>query len=314
MNIPQNHSARPRSKLLRRILELSALEFEHLTYDLLTLKGLRNVSWRTPGTDGGRDLQGEHLRSDLSGEIQLERWYIECKRYSRSVDWPTLHAKISYAYNAEVDFFLLCTTSTLSSPCKDEVQRWRQRFATPRIRAWEGPQLERLVQREPLLLAKYGLSEAGVAEPAVLPLLHLAAKSSHSAHGAAVLAGGCHPALELSTALLELATSLLNNNFGATGSKRFLPERDLYPWALCHGTPSSQFNSYGIRALLAASRFLGRGDKPTRLTVADENGNSLILTPFPDSKAGDDIVRHVALLANLEISRTDNESLLIHSR
>lgn len=278
---------------------------------------MSNVSWRTPGADGGRDLEGQHLHVDLSGEIRLESWYVECKRYSSSLDWPTVFGKLAYAENAGADFLLLCTNSTLSPACKNEVSRRESRRLTPKIRAWEGPQLERLIARESILLAKYNLSEGASLETSALPLLRLAAKSSDAAYGAAVLAGICHPALEFSAALLELATALLDNGIRSGAGRRFLPARDLYSWAHTtdrDGSPKD-FDSYGVRALLAAARFLSRGKEPVEIQFQTSNrGFLMIIKPYPATPVGIEIATTIALLSDLEINMTHSNTLWVGNR
>lgn len=127
--------------LIERIAALDPREFEHLTFDLLAIEGVRNLIWLAPGADGGRDIQGDVLRLDLSGAATLERWYIECKRYSSSVDWPTLYMKLAYAVNHNADYLLLCTTAFLSPRCKDEVQSYNLARRRPLIRYWDRPTL-----------------------------------------------------------------------------------------------------------------------------------------------------------------------------
>jgi Restriction endonuclease len=305
-----------RRALLDRISALSPQDFEHLTYDLLVLKGMTNVSWRTPGADGGRDLEGESLYVDLSEELRLERWYVECKRYSSAVDWPTVFGKLAYAENAAVDFLLLCTTSTLSPACKNEIARREGRRLYPKIRAWEGPQLERLVAREPILLAKYSLVDIAPLDTAALPLLRMASKAAYAAYGAAAIAGACHPGLEFSTALLELATSLLDNGLSWRTGRRFLPARDLYSWV--HATDGDKapkdFDSNGVRALLAAARFLSRGREQISVAFRDDrDGVIAVIRPYPSSRGASEIAKTVALLANVDYQLTNSE-LIIKNR
>src|SRR5688500_18811623 len=120
--------------------DLKALDptiFEHLVYDLLVLSGLRNATWRTPGADGGRDIEGTAIHADLSASVTHQKWYVECKRYEASVDWPTIYGEIAYADNHGADFLLICTTSSLSPRCKEEIQRrdaLRQRL---QVRYWD---------------------------------------------------------------------------------------------------------------------------------------------------------------------------------
>jgi hypothetical protein len=77
-------SRRPRSKLVARLKQMQPQEFENLAYGLVFLCGAQNLRWRTPGADGGRDLECEFRVADFSGEHATEKWYVECKRYGKS--------------------------------------------------------------------------------------------------------------------------------------------------------------------------------------------------------------------------------------
>lgn len=59
----------PGDDLLDGMKTLSPTAFEHLIFDLMILTGLRNVVWRSPGADGGRDIEGDFLTvvSAISG-------------------------------------------------------------------------------------------------------------------------------------------------------------------------------------------------------------------------------------------------------
>ncbi|HDZ9489188.1 TPA: restriction endonuclease, partial [Vibrio cholerae] len=85
------------------LLSLSPEQFESMTFDIVTALGLRNAVWRTPGSDVGRDIEGNYYISDLSGLYQKQKWYVECKRYAKSVDWPTVWNKIAYAETHSAD-------------------------------------------------------------------------------------------------------------------------------------------------------------------------------------------------------------------
>ena len=95
-------------------------QFENMTFDLLHAAGLKNLVWRTPGADGGRDIEGTFSAIDFSRHYQNQSWYIECKRYSNSIDWPTVWSKISYADVKGADFLLLVTNANPSPSCETE--------------------------------------------------------------------------------------------------------------------------------------------------------------------------------------------------
>ncbi|MCK1970052.1 restriction endonuclease [Franconibacter sp. IITDAS19] len=139
------------------LLSLSPTKFENLTFDVVTALGLRNSVWRTPGSDLGRDIEGDYFISDLSGQYQKQRWYIECKRYTSSVDWPTIWNKISYAETHVADILLFVTSSSLSPQAIDQIRLWNKANKKPLIRFWGAVDLCAKLNLHPQIAKKYGL-------------------------------------------------------------------------------------------------------------------------------------------------------------
>ena len=128
-------------------------EFEHLVFDMLSLRGLSNVDWRTPGADGGRDIEGLWTQFDLSGYEQRTKWFVECKRYAAAVDWPTIYEKVAYADSHQADVLLMCTSSSFSPAALTRVAEWNDRRRRPTIRLWPQHELHLRLQQHPDLLA-----------------------------------------------------------------------------------------------------------------------------------------------------------------
>jgi hypothetical protein len=250
---------RPQSStVLAKLKKMPPRLFEHLTFDLLTNMGLLNAEWRSPGADGGRDIQGVFPIIDLSEMRSTQSWYVECKRYATSVDWPTVRAKLAYAENHRADFLLMVTTGHLSPNCKEEIQRRDHRRERPYIRFWDAPVLELLVSRHPQILAKYGLTNAPAQHVAsILPLLHISTQLLQTSCASSPLAAGY--ALEFAAAVLELIDSRLSElkRQSRIGNLRpFRIDRDMYAWVKYSGHPSlSQFDGYALRALFSGARF-----------------------------------------------------------
>lgn len=163
-------------------MDLSAIEFENLIFDLVVVSGMVNVSWRTPGADGGRDIEGIFYEMDVSGTSRIRKWYVECKRYSQSVDWPTIYKKIAHADSHQADFLLLCTTSTFSPAAITEVERWNSQRRPLLIRLWPKHELENQLKRHPDLLLKYGLGPRTATPGKSLLAVALALSKSVSSH------------------------------------------------------------------------------------------------------------------------------------
>lgn len=255
--------------LIKKLRRLSAREFEHLSYDLLTLSGLRNAVWRTPGPDAGRDIEGECFGTDLSETLSVQRWYVECKHYQTAVDWPTVFAKLAYASNHHADFLLLITTGHVSPRAKEEIALRSRRREWPAIRFWDAPALENLVARHSFLLEKYRLASAGTDLQRAAPLVALASKAVQSAHGHAALLGATSPPLELAAALVDLLA--VRQAGWREGWSPFKPDRDGYDWLRLPKTPDlGKFDSYGLRALATATRFFS-------------NATALVMQPGKES-------------------------------
>ncbi len=146
--------------MLKKINTLSDTDFENLTHDLVVCLGMKNVSWRSPGSDGGRDIEADVVREDPTGEVFSESWFIECKRYSSSVSWPLVYEKVAYAESNNVDVLLIVTNAKLTPSCLNEVSKWNAQRRTLRITHIDGPRLKIRLESYPLLLAKYGLVSA----------------------------------------------------------------------------------------------------------------------------------------------------------
>lgn len=145
------------------IAKLKALgdrDFENLTFDLMIYSGLRNASWRTPGADGGRDIEGAWTIVDPAQQVRQELWYSECKRYKSSVSWPTVFEKVAYASNASADVLLLVTSGAVTPNCKNEIAKWNAQKRRPLIQYLDGGRLAMKVAEYPTLSTKYGLSKS----------------------------------------------------------------------------------------------------------------------------------------------------------
>jgi hypothetical protein len=294
--------ARPKPKkdkrtLLARLKALPERDFEHLVYDLLIISGLQNAVWRTPGADGGRDIEGDYPAVDLSEDIRLQRWYVECKRYAQSVDWPTVYEKIAYAANHDVDFLLLVTTGTLSPNCRTQLSLREQRRDRPAVRAWDGAALENIVAREPLLNLKYGFADERVhAGPSFQRLVTIASKAMQAAYGRGTVSGAD---FEFAVAVMELVSARCRE--APHVKKRFVVARDAYSWSRIPSTLNmSSFDSYGMRAILSAVRFYG-GLNVVDLGAGAEAGTCQIPLSPPIGATLTAAVRAIALWSNVEV-------------
>jgi hypothetical protein len=232
----KKRSMSQQKRLINSLKEISPTEFENLSFDLLLLCGLKNVTWRTPGPDAGRDIQGQSMAMDFSGHINIEEWYVECKRYKNSIDWPTVFKKLAYAENHEANYLLFITTASLSPRCKEEIQKRELRKVRPRIRFWDGPELETRIMRQPFLLLKYGFENSNeIWGESILPFISHISKSIQAGYGQQVLLGINNSAIEMSAAIVDLMLEKTENITKTINlkSKKTSIKQDLYEWCNC---------------------------------------------------------------------------------
>lgn len=246
--------------LLARLRSFPPRKFENFVFDLLILSGLRNPVWRTPGPDAGRDIEGEAVSMDMSENLTLERWYIECKRYRKSLDWPAVFEKLSYASNHNADFLLFVTTGVLTPRAKEEMSRRAAAKLRPILRVWDATLLGTVALRYPLLLRTYGLvHDAQIAVTSLLPLVDIASKSVQSAYGHAVMRDTVDPALEFAAAVVELIAVRAATSGELQPVRPFRRDRDLYPWCVLRGPAQlDRFDAYAFRTLLAGVRLFSQ--------------------------------------------------------
>jgi len=137
--------------------DINPQDFENLTYDILQTIGLKNLTWRTPGSDAGRDIEGEYYQPDISGSFIRQKWFIECKHYSSSIDWATVWKKIAHADSKNADFLLVATNSNPSPQCESEISNWNNQSHRVKIRFWRGYDFDRLLLTYPNVAQKFGV-------------------------------------------------------------------------------------------------------------------------------------------------------------
>lgn len=238
--------------VLEQLKLLPARVFEKLTYDLLLSAGIRNLTWRTPGADGGRDVEGEVLFVDFSGYEVVQKWFVDCKRYNSSVSWPVVHEKASYADSSGADYLLIVTTASLSPKCIDEVQRWNKSHKQPLIRAWAGADLEIKIKSSPILLVKYGFETLPNSVHSHYPILTTLMKIVLAAQSKAYFDSYSNRYIEAAAAISELLCSRIDpaNDSYKFYFQRFSPDEDAESWIdVSTLDPLAKYDRNNIKAL-----------------------------------------------------------------
>ncbi|NBC33341.1 MAG: hypothetical protein GVY13_11755 [Alphaproteobacteria bacterium] len=248
---------------LRQIDELSADQFENLTYDILQSAGMRQLVWRTPGADGGRDIEGQVYRKDFSGYEEIQRWYIECKRYKASIDWPTIWSKISFGDANNADYLLIVTNSNPSPQCESAIKKWNVGHRMPSVRVWRGYELDHLLNIYPLVGAKYGLRDmkfSGIREIQSLGLE--ISKISQSAYASYKFGGDFIGGLEASATLSELFAKRIDDIafYGKFARNHFAKNPALFEW-VDFDTHSYETDELALRAICATLRYITQSQR-----------------------------------------------------
>jgi len=298
--------------MTKSISDLLPSEFEELIFDLVQSLGLKNAVWRTPGRDGGRDIQGEWYVDDLSGHIGRQVWYVECKKYEASVSWPAVWEKIAFAESNQADVLLFAVTSSLSPQAVDEVNRWNANRKTPLIRFWNGFDVEKQLRLYPVIAIKYGLTPNPSSEigGALLPTVNMLLKFSISAHSAEVFATPAESKRAVLYSLSELISARLSEieYDGAFCIANFRASKDGFEWLdNSMALERLQVDIYSIRALICYLKdFLGL----PRMRV-HEGLKSVFFelkADLPTAVFRD--LREISLLSNFELCENNKQLLL----
>ncbi|MBR8332662.1 restriction endonuclease [Burkholderia ambifaria] len=135
--------------------DLKGKDLEECVYWLLDAMGAKDLEWRIGGSgggaaDGGRDLEAHFFEPDEEGEIRQQRWWIECKGRTGTVESNEVKAAVNNALAYDgVDRLIIATNTQYSNPTLDWVKEWQKKHPTPKIQLWDQAHLERYLSRNP---------------------------------------------------------------------------------------------------------------------------------------------------------------------
>ncbi|ESZ66685.1 hypothetical protein X727_27000 [Mesorhizobium sp. L103C119B0] len=299
-----------------KLTDLLPGQFENLTFDLLQAAGLRSLVWRTPGADGGRDIEGVLSAVDFSGHYQNQKWYVECKLYSSSLDWPTVWKKIAYAESRGADFLLIVTNSNPSPACETEISNWNLNKNRLVVRSWRGYELLHILSSYPAVAAKYGLLEKLTeAEISLQPLMAEVMKAAQAAHVAHQFGRSFSMPLEASAAVAELISMRQDqlHVYGKIVASRSASEPPDFEWLEWTGAANG-WEDVGLRSLLTMMRYTS-GSK--NIVARAESGHlhmDMIHPRFALTPSTRKTLVEIALWANIEIVELSDESAVLQNR
>lgn len=134
--------------------KITQLEFENLCYDLLYALGFRNLDRRGGTADRGRDIEAIWKIKDPSGDIYLQKWFVECKFYKQGIPIRKIHDKILWADLELPDVFLIITNSYLTNKAKYLLKKIQEKKQY-NVLIWENEKIEKLLLKQPSILEKY---------------------------------------------------------------------------------------------------------------------------------------------------------------
>lgn len=280
---------------------LTPTQFENLVFDLMTAMGLKNVTWRTPGPDGGRDIEAEQIEPDFAGVHTKSKWFIECKRYQGSVDWPTIYDKLAYADSEHADYLLMCTPSKYTPAAITQATKWNSDRRALKIRLWPGHELEQQLRKYPDIESKYGLSTAQNTPGHSVVTLALALSKTIASHHSQIVFSGEEPDRML-RASQSLADLLLQRMEDIKRRGRLEPVFKPLPsdsrWILS-GNPF-KVDYFALQAFLSYLYALTN----TQLSVIGENDFSCIVAIDKEMSSAleryQDVFKSIALWGDFE--------------
>jgi Restriction endonuclease len=117
--------------------------------------GAKDLEWRTGGSgggaaDGGRDLEAVFYTPTADAEIEAQKWWIECKGRTATVEPDEVKSAVTNASAIEgLDYVVIATNTQFSNPTRDWVKAWQAKNPRPKIKLWDRAQLERYLSRHP---------------------------------------------------------------------------------------------------------------------------------------------------------------------
>ncbi|MFD7065221.1 restriction endonuclease [Streptomyces sp. NPDC059906] len=142
--------------------DLTDTEFEEFCFELMKELGFVNVDWRK-GTglnaspaDNGRDVVAERHITDIDGAVHVERWFVDCKKYTKGVPPEKIMGLLAWAGAERANVALVIASSFLSNPCKEYLKSYELNNRPPfRVKYWERPQLGKLLEGRDAFVSRY---------------------------------------------------------------------------------------------------------------------------------------------------------------
>mgnify|MGYP000070720620 CR=1 FL=1 len=134
--------------------KLSSNEFEELCFELLLKYGFSNLIWKQGGADDGRDIEGElAINNSLLGEYR-EKYFFECKNFTKGVPPEKLNSKIAWADSENPQHLVFIISSYLTNSGINWLEKIKSQKKY-RIHVIDGKKLLAIVLKYEDLIQKY---------------------------------------------------------------------------------------------------------------------------------------------------------------
>lgn len=140
--------------------EIKGKDLEEMLYWLLDEMGAKDLEWRIGGSSGGaadqgRDLEAFFYMPGPDGEIIRQKWWIEAKGRSKTVEARVVkEAIITAAGVHNVDVILIATNAQFSNPTRDWIEQFLITNPRPAVRLWDRNDLEKLICKHPSVISR----------------------------------------------------------------------------------------------------------------------------------------------------------------
>ena len=135
--------------------KLKGKDLEECLYWLIDSLGGKDLEWRLGGEGGGapdqgRDLEAIFYKHEPDGEISRQKWWIEAKGRTSTVEPAIVKESIlNAAGKKDLDVLVIASNTNFSNPTRDWVKEWQLNNSKPIIRLWDKHNLERLLSQHP---------------------------------------------------------------------------------------------------------------------------------------------------------------------
>lgn len=130
-------------------------DLEECIYWLMDSLGAKDLEWRVGGSgegaaDGGRDLEAWFYRPSIDGDMEGQRWWIECKGRKGTLESDAVKtACINADAQGDLEYLVVATNTGFSNPTRDWVKEWQVKHPRPIVKLWDRSSLERMLSKHP---------------------------------------------------------------------------------------------------------------------------------------------------------------------